>query len=83
MDQRFALDWAQRSIAAFGGNPQSVTIFGESSGGNSVFAHILSPGSAGKFQHAIAMSGGGMAMRWPYGAGRGRIIAYLPRRTES
>lgn len=65
MDQRFALDWVQRNIAAFGGDPRNVTIFGESSGGSSVLSHIVSPGSAGKFQHAIAMSGATIILKYP------------------
>ena len=43
MDQSFALDWVKRNIAAFGGDPNNVTIAGESSGGNSVLAHVISP----------------------------------------
>jgi para-nitrobenzyl esterase len=57
MDQQFALRWVQRNIAAFGGDPRNVTIFGESGGGLSVFAHLASPTSAGLFQRAIAQSG--------------------------
>lgn len=65
MDQQFALEWVQHNISAFGGNPKDVTISGESSGGNSVMAHVVAPGSAGKFQHAVAMSGGAVALRFP------------------
>ncbi|EER61780.1 Carboxylesterase type B [Acidovorax delafieldii 2AN] len=65
MDQQLALDWVQRNIAAFGGDPDNVTISGESSGGGSVLAHMVSPGSAGKFQHAVAMSGAAVALRFP------------------
>jgi len=56
-DQISALQWVQRNIAAFGGDPHNVTIFGESAGGWSVCAHLAMPRSAGLFQHAIVQSG--------------------------
>lgn len=56
-DQVEALRWVQRNIAAFGGNPNSVTLFGYSVGGTSVLSHLLSPMSSGLFHRAIAMSG--------------------------
>lgn len=65
MDQSFALDWVYKNIAAFGGDPDNITIAGESSGAHSVFAHMISPYSAGKFQFAIAMSGGNVVNRYP------------------
>ncbi|MFV3383256.1 carboxylesterase family protein [Pseudomonas sp. NY15354] len=43
MDQQLALEWVQRNSAAFGGDPDNVTIAGESSGG-SVLMHVTSPG---------------------------------------
>ncbi|MBV8135978.1 MAG: carboxylesterase family protein [Deltaproteobacteria bacterium] len=57
MDQQFALQWVQRNIAAFGGNPDRVTIFGESAGGQSVYSNLASPTAKGLFQRAIAESG--------------------------
>lgn len=65
MDQQAALHWVQKNIALFGGDASNVTIAGESSGGNSVMAHMVSPRSAGLFQHVIAMSGGGIMTRHP------------------
>jgi para-nitrobenzyl esterase len=59
MDQIAALKWVQRNIAAFGGDPNNVTIFGESAGGVSVHTHLTSPPSRGLFQKAIIESGGG------------------------
>ncbi len=57
LDQQFAIAWAKANAAAFGGDPARVTIFGESAGGESVFAQLLSPGSAGSFSSAIIESG--------------------------
>jgi len=57
MDQQAGLRWVQRNIAAFGGDPHNVTIFGESAGGNSVCAQVASPLVAGLFEHAISESG--------------------------
>jgi para-nitrobenzyl esterase len=57
MDQQFALAWVQRNVAAFGGDPSRVTIFGESAGGLSVYSQLASPLAAGLFQQAIAQSG--------------------------
>ncbi|KAE9536014.1 hypothetical protein AGLY_007915 [Aphis glycines] len=56
-DQVAALKWIQRNIAAFGGNPGSVTIAGMSAGGASVHYHVLSPMSQGLFNRGIAESG--------------------------
>jgi len=57
LDQRMALRWVQENIQAFAGDPEKVTIFGESAGGISVMAHMASPGSRGLFHQAISMSG--------------------------
>ena len=57
MDQQFALKWVRKNIAGFGGDPHRVTIFGESAGGQSVYAQLASPLAAGMFGGAIAESG--------------------------
>ncbi|XP_071498758.1 cholinesterase-like [Diadema antillarum] len=56
-DQLEALKWVNRNIQAFGGDPNEVTIFGQSAGGGSVGLHLLSPESAGYFNRAILVSG--------------------------
>jgi para-nitrobenzyl esterase len=58
MDQIAALQWIKRNIAAFGGDPNNVTIFGFSAGGVSVHSMIASPMARGLFQKAIVESGG-------------------------
>src|SRR5439155_6576232 len=57
MDQQAALRWVQRNIRKFGGNPRSVTLFGESAGGLSTLSQLVSPGARGLFQRAIVESG--------------------------
>ncbi|MFJ6761101.1 carboxylesterase/lipase family protein [Streptomyces sp. NPDC091273] len=56
LDQQAALRWVQRNAAAFGGDPDDVTLFGESAGGYSTCAHMVAPSSAGLFDRVILQS---------------------------
>ena len=56
MDQILALKWVQTNIRKFGGDPESVTLIGQSSGGTSEVALLASPGASGLFHRAIIMS---------------------------
>ncbi|XP_035694709.1 uncharacterized protein LOC118428684 [Branchiostoma floridae] len=57
LDQVRAMEWVKENIRNFGGDPERVTIFGESAGGISISYHLLSPLSNGLFQRAISQSG--------------------------
>ncbi|MBF2753835.1 MAG: carboxylesterase family protein [Gammaproteobacteria bacterium AqS3] len=66
LDMVQALRWVQDNIGAFGGDPERVTIFGESAGGTDVFALLLAPQARGLFHRAIAQSGtlGTQSLDW-------------------
>lgn len=62
-DQIAALAWVRRNAAAFGGDPDDVTVFGQSAGGMSVACLLVSPLARGLFRRAIVQSGGGTLVR--------------------
>ncbi len=57
LDQQFGTRWVKRNIAAFGGDPDNITIGGQSAGGGSVMTQVVSPQNEGLFQKAIVDSG--------------------------
>ena len=65
LDQTLALEWVRDNIERFGGNPEEVTIMGESAGANSVALHMMSPLSCGLFNRAILQSSGATP-RWGF-----------------
>ncbi len=60
-DQLAAISWVKNNIASFGGDPENITVMGQSAGAMSVMHHCLSPLSKGMFQKAVMCSGGGVA----------------------
>lgn len=68
LDQRMALEWVQANIKQFGGDPQQVTLFGESAGGHSVGLHLISPQSYHLFKRVILQSGVPTSMLRSYDA---------------
>ncbi len=75
LDQLAGLEWVERNIENFGGDPKNITIFGQSAGGGSVWNHLASPLSRGHFQKAIPQSAGGCDIRYP--ENRRRVVATL------
>uniref|UniRef100_A0A8C3K2K6 Carboxylic ester hydrolase n=1 Tax=Calidris pygmaea TaxID=425635 RepID=A0A8C3K2K6_9CHAR len=59
-DQHMAIAWVKRNIKAFGGDPENITIFGESAGAASVSLQTLTPKNKGLFKRAISQSGVGL-----------------------
>ena len=59
-DQAFGIAWVKRNISHFGGDPENITIFGQSAGGMSILAQMCSPKTVGLFQKGIIESIGGM-----------------------
>ena len=75
LDQVAALEWVRENIAAFGGDPERVTIFGQSAGAASVAALLAMPRAAGLFRQAIAQSVPGICYSAPLAADIGEAIA--------
>ena len=70
LDLMAALEWVKKNISAFGGDPDNVTIFGESGGGTKVVSLMASPLAKGLFHRAICESGGStVRSRLPEGVG--------------
>ena len=65
LDQAVGIAWVKRNIANFGGDPDNITIFGQSAGGSSTMYQCTSPLTKGLFQKAIAQSCGGILAAYP------------------
>lgn len=79
MDQQAALAWVQRNIAHFGGDPDNVTIFGQSAGGLSVHSQLASPLAADLFARAIVESGAYSLTQPPLAAAEAAGQAFATR----
>lgn len=76
LDLVCALEWVQRNIAAFGGDPANVTLFGQSGGGAKIATLMAMPAASGLFHKAITMSGQQVTASGPINAAR-RARAFL------
>jgi para-nitrobenzyl esterase len=76
LDLVVALEWVKRNIAAFGGDPANVTVFGQSGGGAKIATLMAMPAAAGLFHKAITMSGQQVTASGPLNAAR-RAEAFL------
>ena len=81
LDLILALKWVQRNIAAFGGNPANVTVFGQSGGGAKIATLMAMPEAEGLFHKAITMSGQQVTASGPLNAGK-RAEAFLAKLGE-
>ena len=63
-DQSLALEWVRNNIEQFGGDPERVTIMGESAGSQCVFYQMMSPYSANLFHQVIGQSGNVVSPGW-------------------
>ena len=82
LDQQAATRWVKRNIAAFGGDPERITIGGQSAGGMSVSAQLTNPDNAGLFQGAIIQSGA-FAPPYPFDFGLCNSLAEAEKRGEA
>lgn len=78
LDLILALRWVQRNIAAFGGNPKNVTVFGQSGGGAKIATLMAMPAAKGLFHKAITMSGQQVTASGPLNAAK-RMAAFLAK----
>jgi para-nitrobenzyl esterase len=76
LDLIAALEWVQRNIATFGGDPGNVTVFGQSGGGAKIATLMAMPAAKGLFHKAITMSGQQVTASGPLNAAK-RTAAYL------
>lgn len=78
LDLILALQWVQRNIAAFGGDPKNVTLFGQSGGGAKIATLMAMPAAKGLFHKAITMSGQQVTVSGPQNAAK-RTTAFLEK----